>query len=440
MKRIQSILVFASATIASATNAYGQEQAAAGAAGPTLASAAEDYVVKAANDEAARVLSDGSPNSRATAGFSSANLQFTSEQGETEVSLAFSFDLEKYKPTQKRTGYFVVSRTRIGIVATAPLDKEGGDNRLFSGDSLVSGSKLRLSVTNFKTTVGSGLNAAPLIGMAYGRCVREESVNWAASQPDPAAAGIMAHNFADSLAGKLDTSGGFADPKMLMSAEDQKTELGAYLLHGCQPGQNGALKSAGALINNYGEDPASIRLKFLPKNASLRFWGLDASLGRDDRNFLDRTQFKLTSKPRTSWEVGAYYGIINSDLTMSARARVVYGQSYKDNDEAEICRTVSIPAGTECIKGPDGAPLRQRTGLASVEMRRLVTVKEGTQIAFAPQVTYRFEDKNVGVEVPIYLAPDEKGKLSGGIKAVYNSKGDEFAVGLFVGVPFSIFY
>ena len=62
------------------------------------------------------------------------------------------------------------------------------------------------------------------------------------------------------------------------------------------------------------------------------------------------------------------------------------------------------------------------------------------QVAFAPQVTYRFEDNNVGVEVPIYLVPDKDGKLSGGMKAVYNSKGDEFAVGLFVGVPFSIFY
>jgi hypothetical protein len=94
----------------------------------------------------------------------------------------------------------------------------------------------------------------------------------------------------------------------------------------------------------------------------------------------------------------------------------------------------------KCIKGPDGAPLRQRSGVFSLEARKLVKVSKGTQIAIAPQLTYKTAEKNVGVEVPIYLVPDKDGKLSGGIKAVYNSKGDEFAVGLFVGVPFSIFY
>ena len=84
--------------------------------------------------------------------------------------------------------------------------------------------------------------------------------------------------------------------------------------------------------------------------------------------------------------------------------------------------------------------MRQRSGLVSVEARKLVTVNGYTQIAVAPQITYKTEDKNIGIEVPIYLVPDKKGKLSGGIKAVYNSKGDEFAAGLFIGVPFSIFY
>ena len=188
------------------------------------------------------------------------------------------------------------------------------------------------------------------------------------------------------------------------------------------------------MVTSTGSDPVTFGRRFLPDGSRLTFWGLDASMGQDDHSFLDRTAFKLETDQRTTWEVGGYAGFINSDLTFSLRGRLVYGQTYKANDEAEICRTVSIPAGPECLKGPDGAPLRQRTGLASLEARKLVHVSGGTDIAIAPQVTYRFKDRNLGVEVPIYLSPDKDGKLSGGIKAVYNSKGDEFALGLFVGV------
>jgi hypothetical protein len=391
------------------------------------------------NDAAGEVMSLGSPNSRPAAGYSSANIQFTSEGGETTLSLAFGLDLESYNPPETDADYFSVSRTRLSFVASAPIEKGGKEAGLFASDSLVSGSKLKFSISRFSTKVGSGKGAGPELSLAYRNCVNRNAIAWAKGQSDPGTASAAAEDFAARKSSELAWKSDGVNFDRIMEAAAKDPGVGKFVANACHPG-NGDLKDEYDLVKSYGGDAAGFRRRFLPDNAKLTFMGLDASMGRDDYSYLDRTNFKLLSQPRTSWEVGAYYGWIGSDLTSSLRARVVYGQSYKDKDEAEICRTVSVPAGDECIKGPDGAPIRERTGLASVEGRKLVTVDDKTQIAIAPQVTYRFEDKNVGVEVPIYLVPDKDGKLSGGIKAVYNSKGDEFAVGLFVGVPFSVFY
>ncbi len=433
-----STALVASLAALSISPALAQTPAGSTAMSPQAAAIARQ-LAEAGNEQAGRVISEGSPDSRASAGFSSSNIQFTSEDGETSVSAAMSFDLQSYSAPGS-DGYYRVSRTKMSAVATVPIDGESKGGNLFAGDSLVSGSKLKLSMTHLSTRVGSGGASGPQIAAAYRKCVGQNAALWAEAQSDRPAALGTAGAFTAQLNDRLSARGDVNFDGLFESASDQGA-VGKYVTQACFPGADEAkLSDEYDLIKTYGDDPRSFRRRFLPDNARLTFWGIDASMGRDDHIYLDRAAFKLPSEPRTSWEVGAYYGWINSDLTFSLRGRAVYGQTYKDNDEVEICRTVSIPAGTECIKGPDGAPLRQRTGLVSVEARKLMTVNGDTQIAIAPQVTYRTEDNNVGVEVPIYLVPDKDGKLSGGIKAVYNSKGDEFAVGVFVGVPFSIFY
>lgn len=407
----------------------------------------EAYVLTRTADEGLRTTSEGTPNSRVTAGSYATSLQFTNESGDTSVSLALSFDLRGYKPIKRSDGFYSVSALKLGVTATAPIETSGKDAALFQGDSFVSGSKLRLSLSRYSTIVGSGAGSGPAIKSAFIRCTSTAGNNWIESQPNPNEASANESAFLGKIISEISGGNDNIDLAIAMhraaggDPDYRSKPIAKQIYNQCHPGPDRQFANVGELVDEYGPNPSEFRRRFLPKDAKLTFMGLDASMGRDDHSFLDRTNFELLSEPRTTWEVGAYYGVIGSDLSWSLRGRAVYGQSYKDNDEAEICRSVSIPVGgTDCIKGPDGAPIRERTGLVSVEGRKLVTVNDKTQIALAPQVTYRFEDKNVGVEVPIYLVPDEKGKLSGGIKAVYNSKGDEFAVGLFVGVPFSIFF
>lgn len=406
-------------------------------------------------DDAGRKTIDGAPNDRVASGFRAKSLQFSSTQGEADLSLAVSFDLGTYDPTRVKNpkdNYFAISRTRVGLVATVPIDKDQTVQKLFSGNSLVTGNKLKLSITHFSTSIGLGSTEANEAARltkahAYKACIaefRNDQPQIAANQAQSQLLTNTEKSIDTYSRANPDNYNVQSYDEVFTNLAESKDDFSKNLAHYCYDDVNNTngIHNRGSLIQKYAKDEyATFRSAYVKDNVRVSFWGLDASMGRDDHSFLDRTNFKLLSEPRTTWEVGAYYGWISSNLTSSLRAKVVYGQTYKDNDEAEICRSVSIPVGaTDCIKGADGAPIRERTGLASVEGRKLVTVDDKTQIALAPQVTYRFEDKNVGVEVPIYLVPDKDGKLSGGIKAVYNSKGDEFAVGLFVGVPFSVFF
>ena len=389
-------------------------------------------------DREASKITAGAPNDRTLSGFHASSLQITTEQGDTTVSAALSFDLGDYQPEKKvkadRDGFFVVRRTKVGLTASVPIDGDGTTSRLFSGDNLVTGSKLKLSVTHFKANLGTGVGSLQIAVDAISNCVEQSFAS------DETVRGTY-----QALMTDLSNSG--PNGPMNYSTAFRKAEAsgpgGKKIADACYPtvGPDRAYQTPISLIERY----VPLRAKefqrgFVHDNARMTFWGADASIGRDDHSYLDRTNFKVLTEPKTSWEVAIYAGWINSDARFSVRGRLVYGQNYKDNDEAETCRTVSIPAGPECIKGPDGSPMRKRSGLVSVEARQLVTMNDRTTIALAPQVTYRTEGHNLGVEVPIYLAPDSKGQLSGGLKAAYNSKGDEFSIGIFVGVPFSIFF
>ncbi|MFZ1367373.1 hypothetical protein, partial [Sphingorhabdus sp.] len=60
--------------------------------------------------------------------------------------------------------------------------------------------------------------------------------------------------------------------------------------------------------------------------------------------------------------------------------------------------------------------------------------------------SYDIENKAFAVDVPLYLFPDNKGALKGGVRFGYTNTKDalgkrdgDFQLGLFFGVPFSIF-
>ncbi|HSF12636.1 MAG TPA: hypothetical protein VLA50_06650, partial [Erythrobacter sp.] len=121
----------------------------------------------------------------------------------------------------------------------------------------------------------------------------------------------------------------------------------------------------------------------------------------------------------------------------SIRASVFHGNSYEAAENGEACRA-GMDGTEECVMGPDGLPIRTEATRMALEGRRLFNIGGGQRIGIAPEFTYDFEMDDFQVEVPVYFSPDDKKQLTGGLFTRYESDDDDFSVGLFVGVPFSI--
>lgn len=381
------------------------------------------------------VVGSGGPIDRATGGTAFSAFEFSNENGETEAKLALTFRLNRIKPDESSDGTYSVVSSKLTVSGQTPLDGEGGFSQIFKGDSLVSGSKLKANYTFFKTTLKDGTNVDAIETATLKECVLVASRNWAAE-----GANSEHRQGVESILSQF----------VLNLQTPNNTPAISFRQIGGKPDGLTAIVNDECInanvvdvVGEYNPDQLdAFRGGYFTRKPAF-FGGFDASIGADSYNSLDRPSFEIDKVDRKSWEVGGYAGLIGDDLNWSVRARGVYGKTYVAPDEAQICRTVTGASDPECIKGPDGLPKRQYTGVISVEGRKLFTLEgiAGTnKIGFAPQVSYRFEDDDLNVELPIYLSPDKDGKLSGGLKFAYSSKEDDFGIGLFVGVPFSVFF
>jgi hypothetical protein len=384
-------------------------------------------------------LGNDSPADRAGSAISGSLLQFSAEKGKTEATLALKFDLDRYEPVKvTRAGFWRKSSLDLVVSATAPLNGEDTNSPLFGNDHLVKGSSLRLAITRTSALVNDGSAAQPFIFEAQRSCVKSETEKWAIGKNTEEArtlAGLYQSDFSKEfnppqfLAGP--TIRGLAKPNKF---GDKEGSLGVYIVTQCTN------SDVGKLVKDYNFAQHETYVKTIKSEKPLIFMGIDGSIGRAGFKALDRTTFKVDDAARNSWEIAAYYGWIGPNADWSLRARAVYGKAWESPDEVQICRTVTGSTDQECIKGPDGKPQSTKTGLASFEARKFFTLLGGQKIAVAPQITYRLKDKGIGVEVPVYLSTDKEGKLSGGLKFAYDSKTDDYGVGIFVGAPFSIFF
>jgi hypothetical protein len=390
------------------------------------------------NEEAGALLSEGSPNDRAMAGFSKPNISITTEEGETTVSLAYSFELfsDDPDPEPARNGatFYTVSRTKASIVASAPIDGEGLEAlpSLFAGDSLIHGVKVKFAVSHLLNKLGDGTGARMYVEPAYKACLSTEIDKWLAVNPN---SNLSAATLNDAIEERFKTRKSYQVTLEGLADNGAYPDAFKYLVDKCVPASGRTFKNVGELVDRHTPDGDKYWSKFIDKKALGWFFGGDASVGQDDYSYLDRTAFGTPEVNRTSWEVGAYAGATNWDSTFSARLRAVYGRTWDLPADGEACEPAGDPPEEQCLTGPDGPPEKIDTGLISFETRHLFKLDSKRSIAFAPQVTYRIEDDVVGVEVPVYLSPGKDSKLTGGLKFAWTSKESEFGVGVFVGIP-----
>lgn len=389
--------------------------------------------------KAERVLGAGAPISRTGSGISASNLQAAVSEGEQEIALAVDFDLfnSTRKPPQERGDEFNVSSLNLTIRGSTPLNDEDGEpSNFFSGNSFVTGSKVTVGLTYFSGSQKSGRllferdQDPSLVRQVYTACAAKEARALAGDDP---AKVKLASEFVERInaismpaiefVNDVRLSTGNANPDLAQFANTFEQKC-------LQGGLDDTVRTYLPSVFDRFERAAF-------SSSPLFFLGVSGTVGDENFSVLNRTDFKLDDVSRTPWQADAYAGLIGPNQNWSARASVFYGASYEAAESAEFCRT-QAGSEEECIMGPDGSPIRNESARVALESRHLFSIGSDSQIGIAPEFTYDIEEDEFQVEVPFYFSPNDEGKLTGGIITRYQSDDDDFSIGLFIGVPFSV--
>lgn len=169
-------------------------------------------------------------------------------------------------------------------------------------------------------------------------------------------------------------------------------------------------------------------------------YGLEGHVGHKEHSFTDSALLKADDETNTPWGVKGFFSLLPANSINSLTGSLEYQRSWKDGKTKILCPTGSTALSVECLNAPVDAPEKTKKLLTGLEWRGLIPVsKKGpiNYLGISAQVLYDHKSNEWGLDVPIYLAPDEKGKLIGGVRLGYKSEDDEFKAGVFVGAPFS---
>lgn len=160
-------------------------------------------------------------------------------------------------------------------------------------------------------------------------------------------------------------------------------------------------------------------------------WGGAAKVGDQSFEYIDATAFKTRTDNETGWSLklyGSVQRLKDQDLFGISYARE---RAWNAQDDTILCPGGGGPV--TCLHGAAGPPKMAETDVFQVEYRRRFE-----SFAFAVNLSHKSEDDVSAIDVPIYLTPDDKDSLIGGIRLGWRSDKDEVTAAIFVGKPFSL--
>jgi hypothetical protein len=173
--------------------------------------------------------------------------------------------------------------------------------------------------------------------------------------------------------------------------------------------------------------------------------GLEASVGYRHYSFVDATTADKGTSDKVPWGM-KLYGTFMPGHGSAITASAAYQHGYKEGDSRVVCPIEGSATATVCQTGPDGQPARKDKILLALEGRKhfdlsRTSLQNGVidRIGLSPQLTYDAKNNDVGFDLPIYVVPDAKGNLIGGVRLGYKTLGSDFIAGVFVGSSFDLF-
>lgn len=179
------------------------------------------------------------------------------------------------------------------------------------------------------------------------------------------------------------------------------------------------------------------------------FYGTKFAGSQTTFTYLDRAAFAMKDTKRFGYSGSVFGGLIFGHGATAIEAGFAWRRTDDEQDPVEICQPLAGTIQTQCQTGPDGAPVRSSRAIASVSLRHAFPVNPGDNwsLAVGPEFSADVKNNAWSIDVPVYFAPNESGKLRGGVRAIYQNqrkagggREDGVTLALFVGVPFSLFH
>lgn len=174
------------------------------------------------------------------------------------------------------------------------------------------------------------------------------------------------------------------------------------------------------------------------------YLGLNGTLARSNYGYLTQTPLTKSEVSKTKYKVQGFGGWIFPSGNASLTGWFSYARTFTPGEDVELCAPNGVGSQIQCFTGALGAPVQSDRYTVGGEARVLFALgrsADSAKIGIAPTVSYEVKSDAFYLELPVYLAPAKDGKrLNGGVRMAYDTSKDDFAIGLFVGVPFSIFF
>jgi len=409
---------------------------------------------EAVKERAAGVVASG-PASSTTYNSLANAIQLETSGDDTNATISFALDWggPVGKGTKDDDGALTQSfaRQTVSVAASAPLGKNGKPS-LFDFDGLGDGTSLTLGFAHYQGKVSQvPFNRASSIpalqSMLANRCIDANSLVWAAEGTSPAknaerkAIALLLRTKVDGLKQESGTDAELALQRLANTDGDTK-DLAALLEKKCVEGiDGGELTGSKTLYTQYAT--ADERRSYdSAQPGGLWFMGGNAKVARTNYEFVDQVAFKADDISRTGYKAELFGGWIFPDGRQSLTGSFAYSRSYKAGDAIQLCQPTGSGSQTQCLSGALGKPAGTDKYIFSGEYRKLISLgglPGKPSMGFAPRVSYEVNSKGVLMELPVYFVPNKDKALNGGVRFAYDTKEDDFAFGLFVGVPFSVF-
>jgi hypothetical protein len=162
----------------------------------------------------------------------------------------------------------------------------------------------------------------------------------------------------------------------------------------------------------------------------------DLSLGERSFSFLDATTLTAGKKSGSSYAISASVGkLILGEHDIYWGLGYSDERSFKAGDKMQLCQPIGTDGALRCSEAVLGEPKREHKKIVFTELRTLLSERFGLR----PRINYESEDSVLGYQLQVYFIPNGDKALTGGLDFGYRDDDNDFTVGLFVGVPFSVF-